>query len=277
MISRSCSFAALLFISTVSAQTNYLALGDSIAFGYNPLVPQGTLADYGGYPELVAPALKLNLANASCIGETSTSFITGLAKDDLSPYIPSEGCEDYRAKYPLFVNYSGPQLNYAISQLQTNRKIELVTINIGGNDLAVLEFQCNFDTSCEEAGLPRALATYAGNLTNILERLRGEAGYRGPITVLTYYAFNYSLNPTDIPQTAAIGFLNATAAVVGKFFDVTIADGFGAYAKASLPYGGDVCAAGLLIALPGGTCDTHPDTAGQQLLANTVVGATHLH
>jgi hypothetical protein len=40
---------------------------------------------------------------------------------------------------------------------------------------------------------------------------------------------------------------------------------------ASAPFGGDSCAAGLLVKLPDGTCDTHPSLAGQELLASTVL------
>ncbi len=267
--------SALVLSCTICAQNPYLALGDSLAFGYNPLVQPPDLSKFMGYPEFVANDLHLSLSNASCIGETSTSIITGLAKDDLGVYIPSEGCENYRALYPLFVNYTGPQLNFAISDLQAHPNTSLVTINIGGNDLAVLEFMCNLDTECELAGLPGVLVTYAGNLTEIFSRIRGEAGYRGPITLLTYYSFNYGV--AGLTETAAIGLLNATAATVGAFYDVKIADGFGAFLKASLPFGGDVCKAGLLIVLPDGTCDTHPSPAGQKLLANAVVQATHLH
>jgi lysophospholipase L1-like esterase len=264
--------SSLLFVSTLSAQKHYLALGDSLAFGYNPLVQPPNLSQYVGYPQFVADDLHLNLANASCIGETSTSFITGLAKDDLTPYIPSEGCQNYRAHFPLFVSYTGSQLNYAISQLKASNKIKVVTINIGGNDLAVLEFQCNFDVACEVAGLPGTLATYAGNLTNIFSRIRGEAGYDGPITLLTYYSFNYA----DPAQTGAIALLNSTATAVGVPFGVKIADGFGAFAAASAAFGGNTCKAGLLIQLPDGTCDTHASPAGQKLLGATVAEVTSL-
>src|SRR5271163_736590 len=170
--------SALMLISIGSAQQPYLALGDSLPFGYNPLVQPPNLSKFVGYPEFVANDLHLNLANASCIGETSTSIITGLAKDDLGVYIPSEGCENYRALYPLFVSYTGPQLDFAISDLRAHPNTALVTINIGGNDLAVLEFMCNFDTTCEISGLPGVLVTYAGNLTEIFSRIRGQAGYR---------------------------------------------------------------------------------------------------
>jgi hypothetical protein len=46
-----------------------------------------------------------------------------------------------------------------------------------------------------------------------------------------------------------------------------VADGFTAFRLASLRSGGDPCAAGLLIALPGGGCDVHPTAAGHRVLA----------
>src|SRR5664280_232851 len=60
-------------------QSQYLALGDSIPFGYNPLLmpvppattPAPVVTDFVGYPELAAPKLKLALTNASCPGQTA--------------------------------------------------------------------------------------------------------------------------------------------------------------------------------------------------------------
>jgi hypothetical protein len=72
----------------VPGEPGYLALGDSIVFGYRPLP---SFADYRNpaaftaYPEDVARALKLNLVNAACPGETTASMINTGA--------PSNGCE----------------------------------------------------------------------------------------------------------------------------------------------------------------------------------------
>src|ERR1700692_2390125 len=57
----------------------YLALGDSVAFGYAPpqAVPAPNYANAGsfvGYPEDVAELLGERVSNASCPGETSTSM-----------------------------------------------------------------------------------------------------------------------------------------------------------------------------------------------------------
>src|SRR5579864_5090783 len=111
----------------------YLALGDSLAFGYTPAVPLGDLADYHGYPQLVASQYPLQLTNASCFGETSGHFV------NLS-LLPDLGCASWRATLPMFVTYqpNETQLKYAVHFLKTNKNTGLITIDIGINDLGVL-------------------------------------------------------------------------------------------------------------------------------------------
>ena len=51
-----------------------------------------------------------------------------------------------------------------------------------------------------------------------------------------------------------------------------VASGFDAWKATAFKDGrGDSCAAGLLIALPDGTCDVHPTPKGRDLLAQQVV------
>src|SRR5437763_1660838 len=87
------SLAALTLPAYAAGTENYtyLALGDSVAFGYNPNVPVTPLPspfDYSGYPESVADKLHLTkpkkIVNASCPGETSYSF--------LKFNVPDNGC-----------------------------------------------------------------------------------------------------------------------------------------------------------------------------------------
>jgi hypothetical protein len=65
---------------------NYLALGDSVPFGYNPLlVTHGVNPSvFVGYPQLAANLFtpNLNVFNASCPGETSGSMIDMTAPDN---------------------------------------------------------------------------------------------------------------------------------------------------------------------------------------------------
>src|SRR4051812_24737864 len=140
--------------------TRYLALGDSIAFGYNPLVIPVNLDKYVGYPAIVSNLIHRKVANASCFGESSGSFLVLGA--------PDTGCAAWRASLPLYVSYSRTQMQYALDYLTANsKKTDLITIDIGVNDLGVLLASCNFDLSCASNGLPGTLAAYAQHLTAI--------------------------------------------------------------------------------------------------------------
>src|SRR5258708_9150152 len=124
----------------------YLALGASVAFGFNPLVDPHNADNFIGCPTPVAAALKENLTNASCPGETSSHFIDLTGSD--------HGCGAFRANYPLHVAYSGTQLAFADSFLTSHLTTQLVSINIGANDLFVLQTTCAGDITCIENGFP---------------------------------------------------------------------------------------------------------------------------
>ena len=250
----------------------YLALGDSLAFGFNPLVSPPNLSDYHGYPEFIAQALSLDhkLANASCFGETSSHFI----KRSL---LPDLGCEAWRnSNLPMFVSYSASQLDYAVQYLRDHPKAQLVTIDIGINDLVVLALSCGItptspptaaEIACATTGLTTiVIPTYVANLEAIYSGIRATQ-YQGPIVAVTGYSPNYA----DPIQTPAIATLNYFLSIETLKFGGKIADAFTAFAVAAGP-SGNVCQTGLLIKLPDGTCDTHPSAAGQALIAKLVLG-----
>jgi GDSL-like Lipase/Acylhydrolase family len=186
---------------------------------------------------------------------------------------PSNGCENnpdgspgYRTLYPLHVPYQGTQMQYALSYLAVHRHTQLVTINIGGNDW----FLCQETTpdQCTGADFQRMLANIAQNLTAIYAQIRDVAHYDGPLVALTSYSIRYK-NPPG-PGEVAIGLIdNVTAQVTGNFGG-KVADGFAAFEAGSAGFGGEACAAGLLIKLPDGTCDLHPSPAGHLLLAQAI-------
>jgi lysophospholipase L1-like esterase len=253
----------------VSGEPGYLALGDSIAFGYRPLP---SFADYRNpaaftaYPEDVARALKLNLVNAACPGETTASMINTGA--------PSNGCETnarggpgYRRIAPLHVSYLGSQLSYAVRYLQQHPDTQLVTIGIGANDL----FRCEATTAdhCAGPDLGRTLAGLTANLDTILSAVRNQAQYRHTLVVVTYYALNYGNAASVTPVEA----LNAALAGPAARYGARLANGFAAFRAASARAGGNTCAAGLRIKLASGGCDLHPTALGQQVLAAAVEAA----
>jgi lysophospholipase L1-like esterase len=254
------------------ANGTYLALGDSVAFGYVP--PQAVPApnylvahSFVGYPEYLAQQLRERVSNASCPGETTASLLDAGAQ--------SNGCENspsspvgYRTLFPLHVQYQGTQMAYALRYLAVHHHTRLVTIDIGANDA----FLCQ-ETTSDHCSSPAELAVVAGqiagNLGTIFDDLRDGAGYQGPIVVLTYYSLSYS----DPVALAGAQFLDSVLASVTTAHGGIVADGFGAFQGPSSAFGGDPCAAGLLIKLPDGTCNIHPSPTGQRLLAAAIAQA----
>jgi lysophospholipase L1-like esterase len=240
---------------------DYLALGDSVAFGFDPLVPpegRFTPSNFVGYPEALASSLPFALTNGSCPGEASGGFISVASALD-------NGCRPYRAHFPLHVNYptSQSQLDFAIAFLRQHRQTKLITISIGANDVFILQRACAGDILCIQANLPALLGQVRENLSTIYARLRHEGHFRGRLVALTYYALDY----TDAAQVAVIGALNGVVSGVTLAQRAgRVADGFGAFAAASGP-SGSPCVAGLLIRLTSLVCDVHPSPAGREVLA----------
>jgi lysophospholipase L1-like esterase len=245
-----------LLAGTVPASANdeagYLALGDSVAFGFSPLVSPTDTDAYVGYPEV----LSKHVVNAACSGETSGSLIAGP---------PDNGCGSFRSHAPLHVSYTGTQLAFAVAYIRAHPETQLVTIDIGGNDLFVLLATCGTSSSCFAAGFPALLSTLASHLVTIYASLRA-AGFTGHLVALTYYLTNYN----DPNQLGALGAINQVVATVTTAFGGRVADGFGAFQAAAAEAGGDSCLAGLLIRLPTGRCDIHPSKTGQKILAEAI-------
>jgi lysophospholipase L1-like esterase len=263
---------ALLAAPVFAANENnytYLALGDSVAFGYDPTVTAPAPAKFTGYPEIVAEIEHLlkskKEVNAACPGETSSSFLIGG---------PDNGCAAFKANIGLHTAYTGTQASFAVSQLLNNKHINLVTLGIGGNDLLLLEKRClnplPFPTfaDCVGANLPGVLQLYGQNIAQILTAFRAQAKYDRTLILVKQYS--PSADPLFIQ---VVGAMNQVLMQVGAPFGAKFADGFTAFQLASAFFQGDPCKAGLLIHLNSTTCDVHPTPLGRNVLAVTVVFA----
>jgi lysophospholipase L1-like esterase len=264
------SASKLTIHSPVTPGSGYLALGDSVTFGYEeqqvvPTPNYAVASSFTGYPELLGSELHLSVANAACSGETSSSLIDATAQ--------SNGCENapgsstgYRTMFPLHVKYNGSQLDYAVSYLKKHKNVRLVSLMIGANDF----FVCQETTPDKCASLTEEAAvgaTVSKNIKTILSAIRNKAHYGGQIAIVNYYSLNYSV-PLDNSETAL---LNTTQDSAAKPFHVVIADGFGAFEAAAAHSGGNSCTAGLLTQLStGNPCGIHPSYAGQSLLAQAL-------
>ncbi len=255
------------------SSNDYLALGDSVTFGY---IDQAGYeyyypTNFVGYADWTGLALSLNPADTGCPGETTSSFISWTG--------PDNGCRPYRLYFPLHVVYGAvksTQLAFATGFLQQHSGTQLVTINLGANDVFLLEKQCNDDPTCIENGLPLVLATAEANMATILAAVRA-TGYNGPLVVVNYYSLDYS-NQFETEVTMA---LNQAITAPAPAYGAVVADVFSAfYAASSTQFAaGNTCVAGLLNASNPPTsppsCDVHPSQSGHKLMAQVVAGVYH--
>lgn len=250
--------------------SQYLALGDSVTFGYMEptVVPAPDYADaasFPGYPEQLGARLHLSVANAACSGETSSSLI--------NPAAPSNGCENnpahtggnYRQIHPLHVNYKGSQLAYALSYLHSHHNVRLVTLMIDANDFFVCQ-ETTADGCASTAEQSAVVATVTKNIHTILSAIRTKAGYDGQLVIINYDSLDYS-SALDNAQSQN---LNKVQDAAAQPFGVKIADGYGELQAASAHSGDNTCTAGLLTQLSTGGCGIHPSYAGQALLAQAL-------
>ena len=265
----SLSAAALFVVAAVPASASseghdYLALGDSVPFGFNPLVNPNDASNFIGYPEIVAGTLDINDVNATCPGEATGGFLSLTGTDNV--------CRPYRAAFPLHTEYQTSQMDFALRYLTGHRDTRLITLTLGANDL--FRFQKDHP-ECFAAVPPAAcpallgavFATMEANLNSIFTAIR-KAGYGGLIIGVTYYSLNYA----DPVQAGGALLLDAQMQAAAAANGVLIADGFTAWQATAFSLGeGDSCKAGLLIALPLGGCDVHPTPMGRDLLAQAVI------
>ena len=170
----------------VGPKKHYLALGDSLAFGFQP-----DLDFSHGYVDYFSANLKSHgvqdTVNMACPGETSVSMING-------------GCTySYLRKYP----YVGDQLDAALIYLALNRgNVSPVTLDIGANDILpdINKSTCSIDIAKYNADL----AAVDSNLTQtILPALHKALTVNGVVTgdliVMNYYDPYQNLCPNTVP------------------------------------------------------------------------------
>ena len=150
----------------------YVALGDSLAEGYQLNGDAGH-----GYADQIYAALKsddptLQLENLSCGGETTSTMING--------GLPYEGRgAAYHCNYP-----TGSQLAEAVAFLLAHRQfVSFVTIDVGADDLGPCLAVLDFSDSCLNTYLPGVTQ----NLAAILAQLHAAAGPNVPVVGMNYY------------------------------------------------------------------------------------------
>jgi lysophospholipase L1-like esterase len=152
-----------------------LALGDSLAFGYQAEKvlrnPFDLVQFHTGFAFVFAkrlaqtpPGARAQLVNYGCPGETTGSFLTG-------------PCFYQAAGFPLHASYKGSQIDAAEALLAGQHgQVSPILISLGANDVLALLGLCPaLDARCVGAFLPGILDRVGENLNQTLMRLRAVA------------------------------------------------------------------------------------------------------
>ncbi len=205
-------------VSIVGAKQRYLALGDSLAFGYQPDLnyDDGYADDFYAYLQGHGVS---KTANLGCPGETSVTMLNGKCPVPIL------------RKYP----YLGSQLNAALFYMALYPgQVSPVTLDIGANDLLpdINKSTCVVNT----AKFATDLAILDTNLTQtILPKLHNALMVQGKLTgdlvVMNYYDPYQNICPNTVSYIQTIN--QHLAADVSGYG--TIADVFTAFGGAATP------------------------------------------
>jgi lysophospholipase L1-like esterase len=245
----------------------YLALGDSLAFGYSQahfksLAPEenpagfdtGYVDDFGKVLELFNP--RLQIVNDGCPGETTDSFIKG-------------PCE-YQLAFPLHHPYSGgktaSQLSDALAYLGAHPgTVSPITLDIGANDtLGLIEGTCELQAACIAAGAPAVFEHVGANLGLILGELRAAAPHAQIIVLGLYNPFGSKIAGGDELTAALNQVMAGVAASVGASF----ADPLPVFNPAGALQAPTIC---LLTNMCTPLVDIHPTDIGYAVLAGLIL------
>jgi lysophospholipase L1-like esterase len=251
----------------VKPQRTYLALGDSLAFGYsqarfeeelpgeNPAAfDTGYVDDFGRF--LLKTQRDTAIVNDGCPGETTDWFIEG-------------PCE-YQLAFPLHHPYVGgptsSQLSDALAYLNANPGVvSPITLDIGANDaLGVIEGICNKEAACIAAHAPALFAHIASNLGAILADLRGAAPQAKIVVLGLYNPFAGKIAGGDELTAALNEVMRSDAASVGARF----ADPLPAFNPPGAREQSTICLLTNMCTQPE---DIHPTDLGYAVLADLVL------
>ncbi|HEU5376369.1 MAG TPA: SGNH/GDSL hydrolase family protein [Ktedonobacteraceae bacterium] len=202
-------------LTLVGARTYYMAIGDSLAFGYQP-----SLNWINGYSNYFFDNLKsrgvTDYDNYACPGETTITMING-------------GCPYSYLKKEV---YFGPQLKSAINYLHKHvGKVSPVTLDIGAND--VLK-DLNISNCSISANWAADLAIVDRNLTQVIlpqlvAAMTVNGQFTGDLLLMNYYDPYQNICPNTVSYVQQLNEHLATDAA-----------GFATLVDIFTPFGGAV-------------------------------------
>lgn len=236
----------------VGPKANYLGLGDSLAFGFQPDLDwsHGYVQDY--YNNLKTHGTT-SLTNYGCNGEKSNTFING-------------GCP---YAFALHNYYLGSQLNAAVSYLKNHAgTVSPVTLDMGANDLLP---DIDVSTCTVSANWATDLANLHANMVNtilpkLIAALTNSAGQRtGDLILMNYYDPYINACPNSLVYVQQI---NAEMTADAAQFNLPLADVYSGFGGANM--GTNICTNTWICSI---FKDIHAKDAGYQIIANAFIAA----
>jgi lysophospholipase L1-like esterase len=293
--------SAFAFTSLASASqvgNTYLALGDSLAYGYHAgqfkselekgavepaTFNDGYVDDFGAVLRLTHPGLQV--INDGCPGETTDTFIHGSGITGFCAGGPTGSPFPYTFLHHPYTPQTS-QLADALAILKENPNVSPITLDIGANDvLQFLASKCGFPSTftCSPAEIEAEFGHISANVFAILSQLHTAAPKAQIVLIGLYNPYPTVLPAPGGDQTTAAlnaALQNVAAAVPNTSlanpepaFNPSILVS-GAPETADLP---TICA--FTAMCPGGTfnpaspnADIHPTKTGYGVMA-TFVGA----
>jgi lysophospholipase L1-like esterase len=293
------ALGALALAANAGAATvgnTYLALGDSLAYGYHAAqfkseleskgyvepetFDEGYVNDFGAALKLVNP--KLKLIDDGCPGETTETFISGSGIPAYCAGGPTGTPFPYAFLHHSYAPYTS-QLADALAILKETPNVSPITLDIGANDvLQFLASKCGFPATftCSPAAIEAEFGHIAANVYSILAQLHAAAPKAQIVLIGLYNPY-----PTVLPApggdktTAALN--TALASVAADVPNTSFANPeppFNPSILTGAPETTDLPAICAFTAMcPGGTfnptspnADIHPTTLGYGVMAGVV-------
>ncbi|HEX9037033.1 MAG TPA: SGNH/GDSL hydrolase family protein [Ktedonobacterales bacterium] len=256
----SMSFAPAAFAARprpaalVGTKPYYLALGDSLAFGYQPNLDFSHSYPQQWYSSDLSKHHVKSYTNLGCNGETSNTFING-------------GCP---YAYLLHTYYLGAQLNAALSFINAHSgQVSPVSLDIGANDLLpdINSSNCsvssswstdltNLDTNLTKTILPKLVAALTVN-----------GARTGDLVMMNYYDPYQNVCPNSLSYVQT---LNQHLASDAAQFNVPVSDVYTAFGGSTTP-NPNICTYTWMCSI---YTNIHATTSGYGVIANTLASTT---
>lgn len=293
------ALGALAFVPSAGAAQvggTYLALGDSLAYGYHAAQFKSELESKGfvepesfdhGYVDDFGAALKLvnsklQIVNDGCPGETTETFINGSGVAGFCAGGPTGTPFPYAFLHHSYAPHAS-QLADALAILKENPNVSPITLDIGANDvLQFLASKCGFPStfSCTPAEVEAEFGHIAANVYSILAQLHAAAPKAQIVLIGLYNPY-----PTVLP---APGGDKTTAALNAALASVAAAIPGASFANPEPPFNPSILTGGsettdlpticsFTAMCPGGTfnptspnADIHPTDLGYGVMAGVL-------